>query len=73
LDIGNSADSTALAVSSLVKFEVSRGRHAQTGRGALIGAGIGAVLGLFLGIVTYEACSGFCPAPDPGPGVPRSS
>ena len=63
-----SGESKALALASLARFEVSRGRRRQTGRGAWIGAVAGGVLGAVLGAVTYEECSGFCLAPDPGPG-----
>lgn len=58
--------SVALALSSDARFEVSSGWRSGVGRGALIGTAIGTALGLVLGLVTYEECSGFCPAPDPG-------
>ena len=41
---------------------VSHGRHAQTGKGALLGLGIGAGAGLLVGLVADAAydCTGFC-------------
>lgn len=59
------AGSTAFATDRLVGFEVSRGRHARTGHGALLGAGIGAVLGLVVGLAIYEECSVDLCFPDP--------
>ena len=61
-------DTLAVATASLARFEVSKGRHRQAGRGATIGALVGVVAGAALGLATYEECSGFCPAPDPGRG-----
>ena len=65
---GDSGETKALATASLARFEVSRGRRKQTGRGAWIGAVTGGVISALLGAVTYEECSGFCVAPDPGRG-----
>ena len=65
---GDSGDTLAIATASLARFEVSKGRHRQTGRGAWIGAAVGAVAGVVIGLATYEECSGFCPTPDPGRG-----
>lgn len=61
------SDSMALGIPSLAKFEVSRGRRGQAGRGAKLGAAVGGVAGLILGAATYEECDG-CIAPDPGRG-----
>ena len=63
---GESGERKALATASLARFEVSRGRRRQTGRGAGLGAAVGGVLGAVLGAVTYEECTGFCVV-DPGP------
>ncbi len=52
----------SLAVSRVIRLEVSRGRHSSAGKGALIGGGIGAALGLAVGIgAASESCTGFCP------------
>jgi hypothetical protein len=64
----DSGDTLAVATPSLARFEVSKGRHRQTARGAWIGAAVGALAGFATGLATYEDCSGFCPAPDPGRG-----
>ena len=66
--LGDSGETKALAIAGLARFEVSRGRRRQAGRGAKLGAAVGGVLGAVLGVVTYEECSGFCVAPDPGRG-----
>jgi hypothetical protein len=51
---------------SVARLEVSRGQGSRLGQGMAIGAAVGAVAGLVIGVVTYEECTGFCPAPDPG-------
>ena len=61
-----SGERMALPTAGLARFEVSRGRRRQAGRGAWIGAAAGGVAGALLGAVTYEECTGFCVA-DPGP------
>jgi hypothetical protein len=57
----------AVATASLARFEISKGKHRQTGKGAWIGAAVGAVVGVVLGAATYEECNG-CLTPDPGLG-----
>ena len=64
---GNTSDTLAVATASLARFEMSKGRHRQTGHGARIGAIVGALAGATLGLATYEDCEG-CLAPDPGRG-----
>ena len=64
---GESGDTLAVATTSLARFEMSKGRHRQTGRGASIGGIVGALAGAALGLATYEECNG-CLAPDPGRG-----
>jgi hypothetical protein len=51
---GDSGDTLAVATTSLARFEISKGRHRQTGRGALIGVAVGTVVGAVLGVATYE-------------------
>ena len=64
----SAADTLRLATSSLTHFQVSRGLHARTGKGALLGLGIGAGTGLLLGLAaSAESCTGFCPV-EVGPG-----
>ena len=55
-------DTVTLARSTLAQFQVSYGRHAQTGKGALLGLSIGAGAGLLLGLAADAAydCTGFC-------------
>jgi hypothetical protein len=51
---GGSGDTLAVATASLARFEMSKGRHRQTGKGAWIGAAVGTVVGAVLGFATYE-------------------
>ena len=67
LSLERTGDSLALARASLARFDVSRGRRAQTGKGAIYGLAVGAFAGLILGAATYEGCDG-CFGPDPGIG-----
>jgi hypothetical protein len=60
-------ESVAVATRSLASFERSYGKRSRAGKGAWIGLGVGAALGFIIGAAAYEECSGFCPAPDPGP------
>lgn len=54
-------DTVALATSTLARFQVSHGRHAQTVKGALIGLGVGAGAGLVLGLaLKSDTCTNFC-------------
>jgi len=54
-------DTVALATRSLARFQVSQGRSARTGKGALLGLGIGAGAGLLLGLaLAAQHCPGFC-------------
>ena len=54
-------DTVALATSTLARFQVSHGRHAQTVTGALIGLGVGAGAGLVLGLaLKSDPCTNFC-------------
>jgi hypothetical protein len=54
-------DTTALSTASVAQVDLSVGRRAQAGKGALLGMGIGAGLGLVLGVAAAaEGCSGFC-------------
>jgi hypothetical protein len=64
---GDSGDTLAVATASLSRFEMSKGRHRQTGKGAWIGAAVGSVVGAMLGAATYEECND-CLTPDPGVG-----
>jgi hypothetical protein len=65
--VGGSGDTLAVATASVTRFEMSKGRHRQTARGAWIGAIVGALAGSTIGLATYEECGG-CLAPDPGRG-----
>jgi hypothetical protein len=54
-------DTVALATRSLAQFDVSHGRSARTGKGALLGLGIGAGAGLLVGLaLAADHCTGFC-------------
>jgi hypothetical protein len=54
-------DTVALATSTLARFQVSQGRSARTGKGALLGLGIGAGAGLLFGLAAAaDNCTGFC-------------
>jgi len=57
-----SRDTVALATRTLAQFQISQGRSARTGKGALLGLGIGAGAGLLLGLVAWADyhCTGFC-------------
>jgi hypothetical protein len=66
---GESGDTLAVATASLARFETSKGRYRQTGRGAWIGAAVGTVVGAVLGFATYEERGDRGSlVPDPGPG-----
>jgi len=54
-------DTVALATRTLAQFQVSQGRSARTGKGALLGLGIGAGAGLLVGLaLAADHCTGFC-------------
>ena len=54
-------DTVALARGSLAQFQVSQGRFARTGKGALLGLNIGGGAGLLLGLaLAAQHCIGFC-------------
>jgi hypothetical protein len=56
-----SRDTVALATRTLAQFQVSQGRSARTGKGALLGLGIGAGAGLLIGLaLAADHCTGFC-------------
>jgi hypothetical protein len=51
----------ALATRTLAQLQVSQGRSARTGKGALLGLGIGAGAGLLFGLAAAaDNCTGFC-------------
>jgi hypothetical protein len=56
LSTADAANPVSLARSSISRIEVSRGRHGNAGRGALIGA----VLGLAVVALSESACEGEC-------------
>jgi len=56
-----------VSLKDVTRLEVSHGRRSHAGLGAKIGAMTGFVTGFVLVVATYEECTGFCPAPDPGP------
>lgn len=53
-------DTLAFALRDITRLEVSRGRHARAGQGALLGAGIGMLAGLGLGVAASTEQSSFC-------------
>ena len=54
-------DTVGLATSTLAQFQVSQGKYARTGKGALLGLGIGAGAGLLFGLAAgADHCTGFC-------------
>ncbi|MEP7226885.1 MAG: hypothetical protein ABI785_05960 [Gemmatimonadales bacterium] len=59
--VAEGADTVRLPRSTVAQVQVSRGIHARTGHGALLGLGIGAGAGLLLGVAAAaEGCTGFC-------------
>jgi hypothetical protein len=59
--VPRNGDTVSLFTGALAEFQVSQGRRARTGKGALLGLGIGAGTGLLLGIAaSAESCTGFC-------------
>lgn len=52
--VEDSGDTLPVATAALARFEMSKGKHRQTGKGAWIGAAVGAVVGAVLGFATYE-------------------
>ena len=59
--VDRDGDTVALATRTLAQFQVSQGRSARTGKGALRGLGIGAGAGLLVGLaLAAQHCSGFC-------------
>ena len=59
--VRKSRDTVALATSTLARFQISQGRSARTGKGALLGLGIGAGAGLLFGLAAAaDTCTGFC-------------
>ena len=59
--VNKDGDTVALATRTLAQFQVSQGRSARTGKGALLGLGIGAGAGLLVGLaLAADHCTGFC-------------
>ena len=47
--------STAIATPSIVKLEVTQGKHSNKRKGALIGLGVGVVAGAIIGYATHDS------------------
>lgn len=50
------AEPLAIALGTLARLEVQRGRQSAAGKGALIGFGIGAAAGVTLAVATSQTC-----------------